>query len=145
MADDVVRDIPEEMVEAGARALAVAEGRLDGPRPYHLKEARVALSAALAGRTVLDLPNPDERQDECGVMAGTWHLRDVTVAFRTRSFMSYVIDGEPCVFDGPGPEHSFTVTELRERCIVGLAACADAKRLAAEVRAAGSGVSDQDG
>lgn len=60
---DVVGDIPEEMVEKAARAFAVSDGYdwsdVSGlwQQRYRVL-ARAALSAALAGRTVIDLPEP---------------------------------------------------------------------------------------
>jgi hypothetical protein len=63
-------DIPEEMVEKAARALAEALGigdRYDVLMPdtrarLH-EQACAVLSAALAGRTVVDLPHPDSQVD----------------------------------------------------------------------------------
>ena len=125
-------DITEEMIEAGARSLTDDVDRGMGPdhQQWIRERARNVLEAALAGRTVIELPDPDKREDECGVMAATWHLRQVTAAFRPPNVMSYAIDDDPVVFDGPGPEHTYTVAEMRERCLAGLAACADAERLA---------------
>lgn len=60
-----VRDIPEEMVEAGARAVVeiddVWDEVEDEQRHVVRTAVRAALSAALAGRTVVDLRAPSGR------------------------------------------------------------------------------------
>jgi hypothetical protein len=90
-----------------------------------------------ATRAVIDLPEPDRREDECGVNAGYWHMRHPGPLGENTDIMSYEIDGEPVVYTGPGPEFAYTVAAMRERCLAGLAACADAERLATEQRVGG--------
>ena len=81
VADDVVRDIPEEMVDAAATALGnMLRNRDSGifdrwdvhGSPTQRNMARSVLSAALAGRQVVDLPDPDGTDD-----GGTWWNHDL--------------------------------------------------------------------
>ena len=59
--------ITDDMIEAGARALCEVvvhrkwDDQLAGSRQALRRNARVVLEAVLAGRTVVDLPEPDER------------------------------------------------------------------------------------
>lgn len=84
-----------------------------------------------------DLPEPDRREDECGVTAAYWHMRHPGPMGENTDTMSYAIDGEPVVYTGPGPEFQWSVAAMRERCLAGLAACDDAERLAAEQMSGG--------
>lgn len=128
------RDIPEEMVETGAQGMATACGRGDiGTLPktdqeYFRSKARAVLSAALAGRTVVQLPEPD-RVDHAG--NPIWDLTnagsDVTCA---------VVDGQPFV----SALSPCDPADLAESYGLALIAAARATRL----RASGSGVGDQD-
>lgn len=71
------RDIPEEMVEKAAAKLEQGHGlsfrdlTLDQRRLRLRGEARAVLSAALAGRQVVDLPEPDEIYD--ATAEGRWY------------------------------------------------------------------------
>lgn len=82
-----------------------------------------------------DLPEPNRREDECGVNAAYWHMKHPGPLSQVTDIMSYAIDGKPVVYTGPGPEFEYTVDAMRERCLAGLAACNDAELLAAEQRA----------
>jgi hypothetical protein len=77
---------------------------------------------------VVEPPAPD--QD--GVIAW-WTLRHAT-SFRRDTIQAFQVDGVPYVSDDLGPAGNYTVEEMRERCLAGLAACAKAERLAAEQR-----------
>lgn len=83
------------------------------------------------------LPEPDRREDECGVMAAFWHMKHGGPLGENTDVMSYAIDGDPVVYTGPGPEYAYSVEAMRERCLAGLAACDDAERLASEQQAGG--------
>lgn len=60
-------DITDEMVERGAQAAASSCGRghlgslEPGDQAYFRKVAGASLAGGLAGRTVVDLPEPDDR------------------------------------------------------------------------------------
>ncbi len=68
------RDIPEEMVEKAALEMHDQSCTCDGsercrqsalyPPGVTMQTARAILSAALAGRQVVDLPEPDEKLDD---------------------------------------------------------------------------------
>ena len=78
-----------------------------------------------------ELPEPLRRENECGVDGAYWALRLAT-GFRGDWIQSYAIEGVPVVYDASGPDGMYSVEEMRERCLAGLAACVDAERLAAE-------------
>lgn len=101
---------------------------------------RDGYSAGFEAGHKVALPDPDRREDECGVTAGYWHLTHPGSGSQCTDVMSYAIDGEPWVYTGPGPDFAYTVAAMRERCLAGLAACEDAERLAAEQRASSVGV-----
>jgi hypothetical protein len=70
----VASDITDEMIEAAARALAHTPWDLapEGLRSVIRDQATRALEAGLAGRTVVELPEPEGRDDwpmpmDCGV------------------------------------------------------------------------------
>lgn len=81
MADEVVRDIPEEMVELRAAiiaALCTDHGhvrRAGGMDCRTCARRADAVLAALAGRQVVDLPEPDANDDEDD--PPTWHVDGV--------------------------------------------------------------------
>lgn len=105
-----------------------------GTEPYRYDDVAKAVRRALEGRAVVQLPDPNRRHDECGVDAGFWHLKEPGPGQQVTDVMSYEIDGEPYVYTGPGPDYAYTVAAMRERCLAGLAACADAERLASVSR-----------
>lgn len=134
-------DITDEMVTKGAAAISdllTMLGINPDERTEHndapsvaVQLAELVLAGGLAGCAVVDLPQADRREDECGVMAAFWHLKHPGPGSEVTDVMSYAIDGDPVVYTGPGPEFMYSVEAMRERCLAGLAACDDAERLAA--------------
>jgi hypothetical protein len=87
----VASDITNEMIEAGARSLAAEKGWDFYGDVVHERmrdDARSVLEAALAGRTVVELPEPDGVDDH----GPTWSLPGVGVAVSLA-----VVDGQAFV------------------------------------------------
>lgn len=122
MADEVVRDIPEEMVDKAAQAIHDVScdcGGSAADSDVSVEQARAALSAALAGRTVVELPEPEKR-------GGTLWFGP---------FGAGLIGGEPAVLSADVDRHA-AVAEVEAAQM--LAAAREARSLAS-----GSGVGDQ--
>lgn len=92
-------DIPEEMVQKAAQGMATACGRGDvgtlpgSDREYFRSRARAALAAALAGRTVVDLPVAERGRngDYSWVAPGAKRLVEIT-AYVEENGAPYVED-----------------------------------------------------
>lgn len=146
------RDIPEEMVEKAAHELFAGphhrfkmvgeeaveytvtwdEAEDDGNfgRDTYRRQARRVLSAALAGRTVLELP--DRSEVNSNEQHGTWIVDgDLEVSFE--AFLHWN-DGSPTVEVGHerGGTEEWGTDALRAYCLAGLVACDFADRLATE-------------
>ena len=126
---DVVRDIPEEMVEKAARALLRSWDDADeDTQAQACSAAEDALSAALAGRQVVVLPEPDESPERRGHIAdwcpATWEIV---------AHLAY--DGDPMVDDD---DRMFTAGFAEQHGLALIAAARAARRYADE-RRSGSG------
>lgn len=139
MADEVVRAIPEEMV---ARAVATWYGvEPDDTDEADTKAAfdgmREVLSAALAGRQVVDLPEPDHVEtDEANPGKGSahWRISDLRPARAAVIVSRGVADQPILMIDGL----IWEIAEARKVAEMFLAAARYAERLAARA-ASGSG------
>lgn len=138
MVDLVVdRDIPEEMVEKAARGLARPAGwpsdntpGAERVRQAYRDDARRALSAALEGCAVVQLPEPDGTSYEGDPIWGA-HVDYEDIIFACVYDGHAVVDGP--IGDEPLPADVAEMFGLRL-----LAAAREARRLAS-----GSGVGDQ--
>lgn len=111
--------IPEEMVRAGAIAL-------NGGHERHAldrweREVRCVLEGALAGRAVIDLPEPDDSNDTLGGLA-EWSLPNDTIG------IDQDIPGRPVYSEAIGAHLS--VDEALAEGAALIAAARTARRLA---------------
>lgn len=129
---DVVTD---EMVEIGAHAIAEVDGGWDDlPEDWHgdlRRAARVVLESALAGRTVVALPEPDGTSIEGDPLWSTH------VDYEETIFSCVDSSGHPVV-EGPFSEGPMSAATAEMFGLRLLAAARTSRRLAA-----GSQVGDQ--
>jgi hypothetical protein len=126
------RDIPEEMVEKAARALLRSWDDADEDTQAQARSAAEdALSAALAGRQVVDLPEPDARREQLDGAVDVWNLGVWSVTANADRVA--IVTGR----DGVGDGLAFYADRARK---IAAALIAGAERLD---RAAGSGSGEQ--
>jgi hypothetical protein len=119
-------NITPDMIERAAAALKTGNifGHA-GPKGYWAAQAEVALTAALAGRTVVDLPEPDTTDSE-GDPA--WTVPGV-IADEQDHVVAYVHHGKPLISAITSPDDPFAVEAY---ALALMAAARTSRRLAAE-------------
>lgn len=123
--------ITDEVRRAGWDAyVAAIEGGYDSPQVY-AQTLEAIVSAFVAGRAVVDLPEPDRLEENIALrvdpplLASTWGVDGWKVYAWIKNGQAHV---EVAEF---WPEQDANVEAMRRRFAVGLAACAEAERLAA--------------
>lgn len=123
---DRVEGITDEMIETAADT--ITQEWFDELSTREM--ARIVLESALAGRTVVDLPEPDEIDENIALSGRSPILANSWVVDRWSAY-AWVEDGAARVDIVTGPEDG--TADHAERCgVMLIAAAREARRLAAE-------------